>query len=98
MHIQSDFDQHNIKHMQHCMNGEADNFRFVSMHVNMHLKFKEAKVALIYTSSPLPLINYSCRTLPRLIPGSATPMLYCYCTTRTPEVTITVVNDHNITI
>ena len=29
-----------IQHM-HCMNGEADNSRFVSMHVYMHLAFKE---------------------------------------------------------
>ena len=25
----------------HCMNGEADNSHFVSMHVYMHLAFKE---------------------------------------------------------
>ena len=41
MHIQGDFDQHNITHSMHCMNGEADNSRFVSMHVYMHLAFKE---------------------------------------------------------
>ena len=36
--IQSDFDQHNRTHAQHCMNGEADNSR---MYVYMHLVFKE---------------------------------------------------------
>ena len=41
MHIQSDFDQHNIT--QCCMNGEADNSRFVSMPVCMYLAFKELK-------------------------------------------------------
>ena len=31
----------NMNNTQHCMNGEADNSRFVSMHVYMHLAFKE---------------------------------------------------------
>ena len=34
MHIQSDFDQHDITH-------RADNSRLVSMHAYMHLAFKE---------------------------------------------------------
>ena len=43
---QSDFDQHNITHSTACMNGEDDNSRFVSMHVYMHLAFKELKYRL----------------------------------------------------
>ena len=31
----------NTYNTQHCMNGEADNSRFVSMYVYMHLAFKE---------------------------------------------------------
>ena len=46
MHIQS--------HTQHCMNDEADNSRFVSMHVNMHLAFKELKCILI-----IPALHHS---------------------------------------
>ena len=38
MHFQSDVDQHNITH---CLNGEADDSSLVSMHVYMHLAFKE---------------------------------------------------------
>ena len=41
-YIQSDFDQNNIT--QRCMKGEADNSRFVSMHIYMHLPFKEVKI------------------------------------------------------
>ena len=39
----------NITHAQHCMNGEADNSRFVSMYVYMHLAFKELSEQLLYT-------------------------------------------------
>ena len=40
MHIQS-ATQYST---QHCMNGEADDSRFVSMHAYMHLAFKELKL------------------------------------------------------
>ena len=38
MHIQYDFDLHNITHSN--MNGEADHSHFVSMNIYMHLAFK----------------------------------------------------------
>ena len=48
MHIQSDFDQQHST--QHCMKGETDNSHFVSMHVYMHLAFKELNHKVIWPS------------------------------------------------